>query len=231
LKILLANGVGSSKREHHGWLFQHRFCTEICVATFLNNNCCSPKRVNVAKDKNAGKEEEVADVVLTTIEAEEASYMMCKPCNVTYSLYTDRKGNTCLTCQGCETWDVKGWCGKVLCSVPANGGNDKNSHSLDDSDSSVPALLKRKDDWSDNDSDNNAYQDDTQGQDMALVTNDSSSELLDYLCQVTIKIDISEPNVDYWANSVKTKLKEIQMKTSKDVVSNIIALNWPLPKP
>jgi hypothetical protein len=84
------------------------------------------------------------DVDLTTIDAEEASYMMCKPCNVTYSVYTDRKGNKCITCLGCETYDLKGWCGKELYSVPVDGGNDEDSHSLDDSDSSVPPLLNAK---------------------------------------------------------------------------------------
>jgi hypothetical protein len=205
-------------------------------------------RQTLLRTRTQEKEEEVADVVLTTIDAEEASYMMCKPCNVNYFVYTDRKGNECLTCLGCETYDVKGWRGKELCSVPVDGGNDENIHSLDDSDSSVPlllkrkdneisqssddsdsdfsipALLKREDDWSDN-SDDDAYQDDTQGQDMALVTNDSSSELLDYLHQVAVRKGIREPNVDSWANSVETKLNEIQMRTPKDVVSNIIALN------
>jgi hypothetical protein len=47
---------------------------------------------------------------------------------------------------------------------------------------------------------------------MALVTNDSSSELLDYLRQVAVKKGIGEPNVDSWANSVETKLNQIQMR-------------------
>jgi hypothetical protein len=65
------------------------------------------EQANVAKDKNVGKEEEVADVVLTTIDEEEAgqaSCIMCEPCEVTYSVYTDRKERECLMCQGCKVY-------------------------------------------------------------------------------------------------------------------------------
>jgi hypothetical protein len=76
---------------------------------------------------------------------------MYKPWEVTYSVYIDRKGIKCITCPGCETHGVKGWCGKELCSVPVDGDDDDdgNSHSLDDS--SMPPLLRREDNCSDDD--------------------------------------------------------------------------------
>jgi hypothetical protein len=72
---------------------------------------------------------------------------------------------------------------KKLCSVPVGGDDEENSHSLVES--TMPLLLRREDNGSEDDP--AAYHDDTLGQDMTLVVNDSSNELLDYLCQVTIE--------------------------------------------
>jgi hypothetical protein len=83
-------------------------------------------------------------------------------------------------------------------------------------------------DESDEDNNNESYED-TQEQDFALVVNDSSNEqMLDYLRQVAIEKGIREPNIDLWESSVEDKLSKIDVKTPREVVSNIITINGSL---
>ena len=172
-------------------------------------------QANVAKDKTSDKEEEVVDVVLTTIEEEE-SYEKLQSSNtvteeISYSVYFNTKNIECLTCEGCENYEVKGWCGNELCSVQLN--SDDGSHSsIDSSQSSL--FLKE-----DYESDDN---------DFAFAVDDSMGIMYHYLRQVAITEGIKEPNVDSWVSSVETKLNDIQVTTPKDVVSNIINLNQQL---
>jgi hypothetical protein len=60
---------------------------------------------------------------------------------------------------------------------------------------------------------------DSQGQDIALVVENSSVEMLDYLrLLVAIEKGIREPNIDFWATSVEDKLSKIGIKIPRDVV-------------
>jgi hypothetical protein len=97
----------------------------------------------------------------------------------------------------------------------------------------MPPLQRRKGkkwiDLDESDEDNNESYDDTQEQDFALVVNDSSNEqMLDYLRQVAIEKGIREPNINSWASSVEDKLSKIDVKTPREVVSNIITINGSL---
>jgi hypothetical protein len=240
------------------------------------------EQANTAKGKTTGKEE-VADIVLTVIDEEEVNYLMREPCTeveVTETIHylenTNAKNIACLTCEGCKKYQVKGWCGKELCSTQVVDDDDYSGSSFDADDvsesssgSSMPPLLVRKgkkwndpdesdDDsesssgssmpsllvrkgkkWKDpdeSDDDDTSYED-TPDQDIALVvdnsigramTDNSIDEMIDYIRLVAIKKGIREPNVDSWASSVEDKLSEIDMKTPREVVANIITINGSL---
>jgi hypothetical protein len=156
------------------------------------------EQANVAKYIAGGKEEETADVVLMTIDEEEASYLMCEPCNspsevVSYSVYLNAKNIECLTCQGCESNKVNGWCGKELCStqVKEDNHNDDSSSSC----SSMPSLMRKEDNCSEDDSEQ--YYEEPRDHDFAFATNDPSEDMLKYLRKVAIDKGIREHNVDY----------------------------------
>jgi hypothetical protein len=51
---------------------------------------------------------------------------------------------------------------------------------------------------------------------------------VDYLRLVAIEKGIKEPNINSWASSVEDKLIHIDMKTPRDVVTNIITINGSL---
>jgi hypothetical protein len=196
------------------------------------SNCFKKKRdqggepANVTKDKACGKEEETADVVLMTIDEEEASYPMCEPCNspseaVSYSVYLNAKNVECLTCQDFESNEVKDWCGKGLCltQVKEDNHNDDNSSRF----FSMLSLMQKEDNCAEEDS--KQYYEENRDHDFAFATNDPSKDMLKYLRKVAIDKGIREPNIDSWANSVETKLNVIQVRTPRDVVTNIITLN------
>jgi hypothetical protein len=149
-----SNGAGANKaKTSKGGGAGKRFdgkCHYCQKTGHRASDCFKKKRdqggeqANVAEDKAGGKEEETADVVLMTIDEGEASYLMCEPCNspsgaVSYLVYLNAKNIECLTCQGCESNEVKGWCGKELCStqVKEDNHNDDNSFSC----SSMPSLM------------------------------------------------------------------------------------------
>jgi hypothetical protein len=159
-------------------------------------------------------------VVLTTIDEEDASYLICEPCNfpseaVSYSVYLNTKNVECLTCQGCESYKVKGWCGKELCStqVKEDNHNDDNSSSC----SSMPSLMQKEDNCSEDDTEQ-CYEE-NRDHDFTFATNDPSKDMLKYLRKVSIDKGIREPNVDSWANSVEMELNDIQVKTPRDMLS------------
>ena len=206
------------------------------------SDCFKKKRDQGGEQANAAKDsdkDEVADVVLTTLDEDEVNNLMCEPCVepllITYSIYMDEKDIACLTCKGCERFKVKGWCGNELCSVPV----DQDDESQDESQmSDLPPLLNREDDSSDDGTeefhqdfrkhcpDNDSC---SQGQDMVFVVNEANeTEMFDYLRLVAIEKGIKEPNVDSWVNSVENKLNEIQVQTPKDLLSNIITINQQL---
>jgi hypothetical protein len=175
--------------------------------------------------------------VLTVIDKEEVNYLMSEPRtevqaaeSVNYSVYTNAKGIECLTCESCKHYLVKGWCGKELCSTRVVGEDDE---SVSSDDSPMPPLQRRKGkQWIDpgeSDEDDDESYEDTKEQDIALVVNDSSNEqMLDHLPHVATEKGIREPNIDSWASSVEDKLSKIDLKTPRDVVSNIITINGSL---
>ncbi len=204
------------------------------------------EQANAAKGKTAEKEE-IADVVLTVIDEEEANYLKSELCtevvnaeHINYSVYTNAKNIECLTCEDCKKYLVKGWCGKELCSTQVVGSNDDDSESSDELSSMPPLQVRKGRRWADqeDDSDDDDTEcEDTPAQDIALVmdnsigraiTDNSIDEMIDYLRLVAIKKGIREPNVDSWASSVEDKLSEIDIKTTRDVVANIITINGSL---
>jgi hypothetical protein len=86
--------------------------------------------------------------VLTVIDEEEVSYLMREPCTevqvdeaINYTVYTNARKIECLTCDGCEKYLGKGWCGKELCWTQVVGEDDKinSSNYLP-----MPPLQRRK---------------------------------------------------------------------------------------
>jgi hypothetical protein len=207
------------------------------------------EQAKAAKGKTTEKEE-VADVVLMVIDEEEANYLKSEPCStevetaesINYSVYTNAKNIECLKCEDCKKYLVKGWCGKELCSTQVVGNNNEdNSESSDDLSSMPPLQVRKGRSWADQEDDSDDNNDteceDTPDQDIALVvdnsigraiTDNSIDEMIDYLGLVAIKKGIREPNVDSWASSVEDKLSEIEIKTPRDVVANIITINGSL---
>jgi hypothetical protein len=88
---------------------------------------------------------------------------------------------------------------------------NEDDNSLSSDDSSMPPLqIHKGKQWMDpneSDEDDNTLED-SQEQDIALVADNLSDELINYLRQVAIEKGIREPNINSWASSVENKLNK-----------------------